>query len=826
MRSTDIDFLVYFIISPILFPIVGHTQFVESAAEYGVVHSFSEFGWGSGLSLADVNGDGRDDLTLASGLGSPLALYLQTDSGLVQSQEPSLVYINQAIRGLNWVDYDNDGDKDLFITHNHHIFGGGLALYRHEEDGSFTDVTLAAQIDPIGNFYYGSTWADFDSDGFLDLYVCKYVVGDLGKNPFYRNNGDGTFTEMADLLGVADRQGLSFNSIFFDMDMDGDLDLFTSNDRFPENRLYENLNFETYTDVSAETGMNAILNSMSAELGDFDNDHDFDIYVTNTVGEFSGPLGNALFRNEGDNFSWLQGIPTQDMVGSFWGANFIDFDYDRDLDLYTVNSDRSANGYSSYMYLNEGNGNFISYPGTEFQINEGHHFASAQGDLNNDGFLDLMVSDGYLGNSQLWIGPSTINHWIKVHLQGTVSNRDGIGSLIEVWSEGVKRIDQTTCTSSHLAQDSFDYPFGLGTSTQADTVVIRWPSGLLNKAYDLGCGQRFHFIENPDQVTLNCSPEFQLLHNPVSGFLQEFEISNTDDIFELQWSIDGMTLGTGNTLQHEFDTTGTFLLCAEVQGYCGSASFCDTIIISCETPQPAFTFDLDLLDMSTTDLSLAADSIVWTINGEQVSNEASFQYTFNEAGSYELCLTAYNECGSDSICSVIEVSCPYPVPSFAWELSSQVLSVESSSADADSLHWTLDEIPFSDAQQWQQYIETPGLIELCLWAFNSCGADSICEEILVTPNSILDMAELKFLHLYPNPSHDFIRVQMEPSGNSISRLSISDLSGRIHMEMELKESLLREGEFILDLHLLSPGAYTLMLMSEDAPMRIGRFMKY
>ncbi|MDA0973475.1 MAG: FG-GAP-like repeat-containing protein [Bacteroidetes bacterium] len=792
----------------LLLGMTSKAQFIDRALEYGIDHRFIGMGFGSGLSLVDINGDGKDDLTLGTGLGNSLAVYLQSDTGFTLVNEASLLEVTQAVRGLNWVDYDNDGDKDLFITYWNVFTGGGLSLYNQDESGHFIEVTWSAGLIPANAPFYGSTWADYDNDGFLDLYICNYSTGTFGRNPLYHNNGNGTFTEMSVAMGVDDTQGYSFNSIFFDADMDGDLDLFTSNDRGAENRLYQNLNNMDLQDVSALTGMNAVLNAMGAELGDFDNDQDFDIYVTNTTGTFQGHVGNALFRNDGPGFQWLPGNPAEHNVGTFWGCNFIDYDYDRDLDLFTVNSNRLAGAYSRYFYINDGNGSFSDYPGNEFQIGNGNHFATAQGDLNSDGYLDLVVADGQLGTSQIWIGPATNNHWVKVHLEGTVSNRDGIGALIEVWANGEKRIDQTTCTSSHLSQDSNSYPFGLGNYPQADTIIIRWPSGIVNKVYGVPCEHRIHVVENHDQETIDCLPEVELNLELSAGLLHQFSFYAQEDFIAVHWSINGEVVGTDDTLYYEFPELGEFEVCLSVSNSCTSETWCETIEVTCSTPEPEVEWSQDLLTL-TMDLTNAFDSVIWSLgDGSQVIGP-SFIHTYDSIGVYTLCVQVFDQCGMDSLCFDIEITCPLPSAGFSFAIEDLELTAMSTSLNSDSLIWTWNGGPISEESTVSLTADI-GQNELCLFAFNPCGSDSICSLFDISPVGLPVTIEQSAVSLFPNPAHDRLLIQWKSHDVAPMSVRASDIRGR-QIPLVIPSHPIDSQTLSLDVSHLDSGLYWLEL---------------
>ncbi|NND93857.1 MAG: CRTAC1 family protein, partial [Flavobacteriales bacterium] len=460
----------------------SYAQYINEAAVNGISNVFMNPGFGAGLSMADMNGDGLDDLTLATSSGQAIQIFVQTDEGLELLIEPSLIGLTDPIRSINWVDYDNDGDKDLFVTTAEPLSSGfGFRLLQQVEEGSFEDVTLESGIDPEFPFSYGSSWADYDRDGYLDLYVSTYERGPTGSNHMYHNLGDGTFEDVTEELQLMDLQGISFTSVFFDADLDGVLDLFTANDRGDSyNTFYRGNDDGTFTDISVESNLYIDMDAMGVEVGDYDADGDFDIYVTNTYGGINDVLkGNILFRNDGDlQFTPFGNFPFGVDIGFFWGCSFIDNDYDRDLDLFTVASWRNFSLYTGlYLFENLGEGLYTSYSGSEFNDDTDMHFGSAQGDLNNDGWTDIGVLDAYIGNSQVWMATPGENNWIKLHLEGTVSNREAIGSLIEVWVDGEKRIDYTGCGNSFASQDSDTYPFGLGTATQADSVIIHWPNG-------------------------------------------------------------------------------------------------------------------------------------------------------------------------------------------------------------------------------------------------------------------------------------------------------------------------------------------------------------
>ncbi|NND93858.1 MAG: CRTAC1 family protein [Flavobacteriales bacterium] len=529
------------LISVLLTCAYSFAQFTDESSNMGINHVFIGGGYGGGVSVIDINGDGLDDLTLGTGTGFPLEIYYQTEGGLELQLDPVIISITQAVRSINWVDYDNDGDKDLFFTtaelpqYDQHF-----KLYQQQSDGEFIDVTQESGIDPDYAYSFGSAWADYNKDGFLDLYVSTRTIGPNGANYMYKNQGDGTFIDVAEELGLQDIQGHSFTSVFFDADMDGNIDLFTANDRTNSfNRFYIGNSDGTFTDYSEQSNLYICMDAMGAEVGDYDGDGDFDIYVTNTSGGILDSLvGNLMFRNEGGlQFTAISNFPYDADIGSFWGCSLFDYDHDMDFDLFTVATwVDPPYTTSEFFFENEGGGSFSAYQGDEFDFMSGFHYASAHGDLNNDGWTDIVVGDQYIGNSQIWMASPGTNNWLKLHLQGTVSNRDAIGAVIEVWTQGVKQIDMTTCGNSYISQDSDTYPFGLGTNEVADSVIIYWPNGHMNIAYDLAAGERHIIVEDTSTYAVvtgqNCA---DVMDAPV-GLASSFKpVEDIYDRLQLYW---------------------------------------------------------------------------------------------------------------------------------------------------------------------------------------------------------------------------------------------------------------------------------------------------
>ncbi len=284
------------------------------------------------------------------------------------------------------------------------------------------------------------------------------------------NNGSG-FEDITAISGIVDINTLTFVSSFLDYNNDGMQDLYIANDKnYVPNQLFENLGNGFFQDVSSISGADIEINAMSIGAGDYDNDGDTDIYVTEEA------IFNILLRNNGDgtftDVGAMTGVNHNELS---WGANFFDCDNDLDLDLYVSSSTKSFPN-TSVLFVNEINeGDFSPV----FLENDSlSSYANAIGDFNLDGLLDIAVNNSYYAgtpgndNHHLWQNVSSnSNNWLKVFLVGTESNRDGIGTWIEFYINGNKYVRYKHCAIGYQAQNSALEHFGMGSHTQVDSII-------------------------------------------------------------------------------------------------------------------------------------------------------------------------------------------------------------------------------------------------------------------------------------------------------------------------------------------------------------------
>lgn len=471
------------------------TLFTEEAASRGLIVLTDHNNWGNGISFHDWDRDGWPDLTFAR-TGLPPAFYHNV-GGTFLPVAFNIPNTDEA-KSVLWVDYDNDGDADLFLTRLHQ----GWSLYRNNGSFMFSDVTASVGITQMpGAMTMGASWGDVNNDGHLDLYICTYHHNSPITNYLFRNNGDGTFTEVASEIGVDDGANPSFQAVFADFNSDGWPDLHVSNDRLnSSNSLYLNNGDGTFEDISESSGTDFIIDAMSNTVGDFDNDGDLDIYVSNHH------EGNILLRNNGDlTFTEMAEDAGVAVNQISWGALWLDQDLDGWQDLFVCTSPLSnwQTVVHNFFYTNNANGTFT------YRSDSGHHgvvtrsYCAATADFNNDGAPDIAISNKHPHVAELWRNNSSGHTFLKVSLEGTVSNRDAIGATVRCYANGMMQTRHTLCGEAHFGQSSQYLLFGLNGALMADSLSVSWPSGEFDMLYGIDAGQTVHILEGASQMVVS-----------------------------------------------------------------------------------------------------------------------------------------------------------------------------------------------------------------------------------------------------------------------------------------------------------------------------------
>jgi hypothetical protein len=403
-------------------------------------------------------------------------------------------------------DIDNDGDVDLYIAN----IGRNL-LYRNRGDGTFEEIGAQAGVAHEGSGI-SAVFLDYDRDGWLDLYLGNYLTyvpekeseqnpgaypGPLAyageANVLFRNRGDGTFEDVTHAAGVYSPGQRVMSVAAFDCDRDGDVDLYVSNDDTP-NQLWLNDGNGHFREIGIEAGVafNSIgeaPGSMNAAVGDANGDGSADLFITR--------LGyGSLYLRTAQGFyedrMWASGLGrlTQKYVG--WGGEFVDYDNDGDLDLIVANGSAFVlDGTSTLLLENQGAAKFTdaSAAGGAFFATPVNGRGNAALDFDNDGRMDVLITALADRPFLLRNRAADGNHWLKLQLEGTRSNRSGYGALLTLKAGDLTLHSEMRCPTGFLTQSDVRPHFGLGACAKVDRVEIRWPSGRVQVLTDIAADQ-------------------------------------------------------------------------------------------------------------------------------------------------------------------------------------------------------------------------------------------------------------------------------------------------------------------------------------------------
>ncbi|WP_299890559.1 FG-GAP-like repeat-containing protein [uncultured Lacinutrix sp.] len=523
--------LFYFLFL-ISFSTTAQINFTDEAINLGLNVNTGITYLGNGVSFCDYNQDGWDDITLTTGVGQSLRFF-KNINGVFLEETFDLISTEYQTKQVNWVDFDNDGDKDIFLTSD----VNGLRLIENTGNLVFQDITANSGI-PIENFYtYGASWGDYNNDGYLDVFISNRDSNFIIPNYLYKNNGDGTFTNVSTQAGILNTSELSFCSAFFDFNNDGWQDIYVSNDKvINQNRLYKNNGDNTFSEISESSGTDISIDAMTTTIGDYNNDGWQDIYITN------GPAGNVLFKNNGDETFTDIALQTGTIFNSIgWGAVFLDAENDMDLDLYVSGSlDGSYPNYlSSAFYINNADETYALSSNSGFLYDNGASYSNAIGDIDNDGFPEILVSNNDNENVFLWKNNTVSNNnWLKIKTVGVLSNKDGIGTKIEISVNGEKQYRYVHCGEGYLSQNSSTEIVGLGTNTIVDYIKFNWLSGTEDIFYNVASNQTLSVVEgSSSSLSVNDSAmhNYNIWPNPVKNklTLEAKELINFYEVYTI-----------------------------------------------------------------------------------------------------------------------------------------------------------------------------------------------------------------------------------------------------------------------------------------------------
>jgi hypothetical protein len=487
----------------------------------------------AGVAIFDYDGDGYPDLYFVNGAGMPSLqkegpqhknrlFHNNHDLTFTDVTDKAGVEGTGYGMGVAIGDFDNDGRLDIYVVNVN-----GNILYHNNGDGTFTDVTAKAGVG--GGVYEGrkmwsdaAAWLDYNNDGLLDLFVSNYcvwipetetpcIINGIRTscnprmykplpNTLYRNNGDGTFTDVSEETGISKSVGRGMGVSIADYDADGWPDIFVANDDAP-NQLFHNLAGKRFQEVADDSGVSMaeggnVISGMGSDFRDMFNNGLPDIWLT-AMEKQTFPLFRNVGKGQFIEGTAAAGLGLESAQMSGWSNGIVDLDNDGWKDLFAARSNVIDNvalfeprqfEEPNAVFRNLGNGRFknvTSTTGPSFQIPAAHR-GGAYGDLDNDGRMDLVIT---VLNGQAEIFHNTTessNHWLLLKLTGTKSNRMGLGARIRVTAaDGTVQYNHATTSTGYASSSDPRVHFGLGASASAKEIQILWPSGIKQVLHDV-----------------------------------------------------------------------------------------------------------------------------------------------------------------------------------------------------------------------------------------------------------------------------------------------------------------------------------------------------
>ncbi len=543
-QSISLKFNIFSLIILIAELSNAQSSFTEVSREAGINHYFEVdlATFGGGAAVLDFNNDGYEDLYITGGKAND-ALYKNNGDGTFTNIIEGIGFERVKsvhTQGVSAADINRDGFIDIIVTTmNHHDKNRTLApnlLFLNNGNGTFTDVTEKWGLEEYRSNSQGASFGDINADGYPDLYVANYYGSgakgittyneatitnsfDAAIDFLFINDDGQRFLEVGEKFGL-DKTGFSFEGLFTDFDNDGDLDLYVANDfgqKMTPNLLLRN-NFPEigFTEMSVELSMNYGMNAMGFASCDFNFDGWMDYYVTNI-----GPglfTENQYVGNKFKNLTPVNGvgislITDENYTGPpiSWGTNFFDYDHDMDMDLFVNNGalNPTVRRNPNFLFENE-NGKYNEIAKSlnlnDYQIGRG----SVVFDYDNDGDLDLFVVNQKPREPSralpdprctLYRNETGNGNWIKVKLEGSQSDLNGIGSRIELKIGNKLLVREIYGGSSHLSMNSTIAHFGLKDENKIDTLTVKWMGGTIQTLTTVGVNQLL-VVKEETQLTL------------------------------------------------------------------------------------------------------------------------------------------------------------------------------------------------------------------------------------------------------------------------------------------------------------------------------------
>jgi PKD repeat protein len=704
--------------------VFGQFVFSDASNRLGTqaVHS------GAAMGIADMNNDGLDDIVRLD-QGQFLYISYQASNGNFSN------YNVGNLQGVQWslciADVDDNNFNDIFTGGSYN----NLKLIRANNQGSLYTVSTVA-ANPI--FLQGSNFADIDNDGLVDIFAAH----DDGLSLPLKNLGNGLFTTDFNLIMPSstvpsDNSG-NYGTVWTDYNNDGKLDLYISKCRAGVtnpldgrrlNLLFRNNGNGTFTEVAEAAGLRPLAQSWAADFADIDNDGDLDCFI------ITHDSPSRLYRNNGQG-QFTEITPASGLLTALNGTGpglqvkFEDFNNDGFVDLlYTTISG------THLLFRNNGNSTFSAVTGA-FPTGGNRIHSATTGDLDNNGYMDVYASFGSGYNTpgtvadRLFLNQLSGNNYLKVRLRGETSNINGIGARIEIYGQWGVQVREVRSGESYGITSTLTRHFGIGTASLIDSLIVRWPSGVVDRFLQPGINTTRVVTEGS-----GCLLVADFSHTTNAGSVA-FTDQSTLGASQWSWSFGD---GNSSSLQnptHTYAQPGTYTVCLTATGTCGTANRCKTITVSCAAPTAGFSLQVSGLTVSLSNQSTGGATFWnWSFGNGNTSGLPNPSVTYTQPGTYTICLTAGSNCGTSlPFCQQVTLSCAAPVSGFTTQSNGLSINlIDQSTGGATAWSWSFGNGSTASTQNPSFTYPQPGTYTVCLIASSACGVgQEFCQNVTVS----------------------------------------------------------------------------------------------
>lgn len=867
----------------------------------------------------DISGNSRLDLFVASMNNTAHHLYRNDgNNGFTKIDTGIFAQCTGAIYVVSFGDIENDGDADIFLGN----YTGNNYLLINNGNGTFTHDTNSI-ISNEGSFSSSGTWADFDKDGYLDLFVGRFD----NQNFMYHNNGDGTFTKINSGFLTSDNWK-TYSSAAGDLDNDGDLDLLltTSGNGTPrpnKNVIFLNNGSGSFSKLTSGSVYAESRSSTGCAIADYNNDGFQDIFIANrfapiSIHQNSGNTNNfiqlGLFGNPSNrlavgtrveiqsaqtgkqviytgqqsrvspNFGAHFGLGQDTIIDTlkiFWPGNNVctltdvpvnaffnigeltcsldsvpTAEFTDSSSFLTAHFTNLSDGAISAYHWNFGDGQ------TSTQTSPTHHYTQAgnyevkltvfdnfckKTTLTN--FIEICPDTAQLGFSSTNLGQNfsftdtSISNGYDfqwdfgdgVNASGTnVNHRYSQGGIYTacLYVTDSCRID-TICQTFTVCNDTLEANFGQTNTAYA----VAFTDSSINAnsiLWDFGDGTQDSISTNPihtystpgiytvcmiveDDCNIDtlCQTVGICLDTATAGFSFVDNVTTVNFTSSAQHaSTHTWDFGDGNTSNsinpnHTYQKPGSYNVCLVVANDCYTDTLCQTVSVCLNTTQASFSYSDTLTTVSFTSTSTHATSYLWDFGDGSFSTLQNPTYSYQQYGTYTICLTTTNDCGSDTTCKTINVCPKVAVADFTSQHKTGLhMQFYQQCTNAVAYHWDFDDGNYSTSANPSYAFNSAWLFNVCLTATDSCGkTDTYCKKIDLTPFSIDELALLELIKVYPNPANDYVYIELPKELTQNASITISDVQGKVLATQPLENTTASK----LDISQYASGIYIINL---------------